>query len=56
MERWWRRGREVLQGCGWRVWLRSPPWRRTRSSGASSEEEGWGRKGEDKEERAAGDP
>lgn len=54
-QRWRRRERAEQWECGWRVWLRSPPWRRTRSCGASSEEAGWERTGEDKEETAAGD-
>lgn len=53
---WRRRERAELQEWGWRVWLRSPPWRRTQSCGASSEEVGWERTGEDKEETAGGDP
>lgn len=50
-----RRARGALQGRGRRVWLHSPLWRRTRSCGASSEEAGWERMGEDKEETAVGD-
>lgn len=55
MEKRRRRGREVQQGREWRVWFRSPPWRRTRSCGASSEGAGWEKTGEDKEEKAAAD-
>lgn len=46
----------MQQGHGQRVWFRSPPWRRTQSCGVFSEEAGWERTGEDKEEMEAGDP